>query len=61
VKVAFGFVAAAGEARLRDDPVPCVRAMCRRSEFSFVRQHFVPDRFSTAELLLPARSKYFES
>jgi hypothetical protein len=60
VKVTFGFVATAGGARLRGDgaphpsDVPALR-------FSFVRQHFVPGRFSTGELLPPARSKYFES
>jgi hypothetical protein len=54
VKVTPGFVATAGGARLRGDPVRCIRV-------SFVRQHFVPGRFSTGELLPPARSKYFES
>jgi hypothetical protein len=60
VKVTFGFVATAGGALTwrsgapRPGDVPALR-------FSFVRQHFVPGRFSTGELLPPARSKYFES
>jgi hypothetical protein len=60
MKVVFGFVAAAGEARLH--AMRCAEfEQCADARFSFVRQHFVPGRFSTGELLPPARSKYFES